>query len=166
MAIFGTLEEIEKQSFLRKFPEIIAYLKKRTLEKDIQSLEDGKSFEEEIKGRDIFVIHQAYHTKPREEKKYESHRKYIDIQFIVSGEELMEVTSPSRLTITSPYDDKEDYALYSNKEKGSTLDIKKGEAALFFPQDAHMPCLNKGASKRVIKSVVKFSVHLLENGQN
>jgi YhcH/YjgK/YiaL family protein len=43
----------------------------------------------EIDGDDVFALVQRYTTKPIEERVFESHRKYIDIQYVLQGREVM-----------------------------------------------------------------------------
>lgn len=89
--------------------------------------------------------------KPASEKQYETHRKYIDIQFIVGGTEDMGYADIGALTETQAYDEKGDYALFDGE--GVMLTFKPGDFAVFAPMDAHKPGCGNGTSKKVIIKV-------------
>jgi YhcH/YjgK/YiaL family protein len=133
-------------------PRIVAgldYLKKT----DFSRLEPGKY---EIDGSNLFALLQSYETKPRENGKWEAHRKYIDIQFIAQGIETMGYANLEALTISQPYNDKDDYLLLEGK--GDFLTVSAGTFILFAPQDAHMPGLAFTAPAHVTKVVVKVLI--------
>ncbi|MFH1308555.1 MAG: YhcH/YjgK/YiaL family protein [Patescibacteria group bacterium] len=62
--------------------KVIKYLK----ETDLLFLKIGRT---KIEGDNIFLMVQEYETRPKEEKSAEQHKKYIDIQLILSGEEII-----------------------------------------------------------------------------
>lgn len=102
-----------------------------------------------------FALEQAYRTKPRTEGFFESHRKYIDVQLIVAGEETMEVEDIARLTVSMPYVAERDLIKYADAAVASQLIMRAGDAAVFFPEDGHMPSLQWRGPMLVRKSVVK-----------
>lgn len=162
MVIFGTLDQIEKQVIaLKEFPKVADHLRSLLSNPKILELETGASFTEYLSGKDIYVVNQAYETKGRPEKQYESHRSYIDVQFMISNEEFIEVRPVDDLTVTSPYREDGDCVLYNNKVNGNVLHMKPGMVAVFFPGDGHMPGISVKSPLKVIKSVVKYSVKLL-----
>lgn len=88
---------------------------------------------------------------------YEAHRKFADIQLVLSGVEHMGFQYMKKLSPRVPYDEKKDIAWYSGK--GTLIKFEKGDFAIFFPQDAHMPCRNDGGTPcESIKLVVKVPV--------
>ena len=87
-------------------------------------------------------------------KEFESHKKFIDIQFILEGTEQMEYADLETLTVTTPYVEKDDYALETGK--GIMLTLSAGDFAVFCPEDAHKPgCGNGKSRKAVVKVPVK-----------
>lgn len=95
-----------------------------------------------LDGDDIFVIVNDYQTKPQSTEPFEVHQKYIDVQYVVSGEEEFGYLPLADQTPSKPYFDKHDYAEFdyeSNKENASYIQLKAGMFALFFPGDMHMP---------------------------
>jgi YhcH/YjgK/YiaL family protein len=106
-----------------------------------------------------YVIEQAYPTRLRADGFFESHRRFIDIQAIFEGEELMEVCDISRMTAKQPYNEKRDLIIYEDNTEASHLRVYAGSAAVFFPSDAHMPTLRvRNDAVHVRKCVVKVPV--------
>ncbi len=107
-----------------------------------------------------FALEQAYQTKPRPEGFFESHRKYIDLQLIAVGEELMEVEDIARLLVGQPYVEERDLVKYADTTSASVLRVRTGDGAVFFQEDGHMPTLQLHGPVLVRKSVVKIPVGL------
>lgn len=111
-------------------------------------------------GDGAFVIEQVYATKARPDGFFESHRKYIDVQVIVAGEEAMEVDDIARLVPTMEFNPERDLIKYADTPAASRLTMRAGDVALFFPADGHMPSLRLGAEAVVVrKAVVKVPVY-------
>jgi YhcH/YjgK/YiaL family protein len=105
-----------------------------------------------------FALEQAYLTRVRADCFFESHRKYIDLQLIVAGEEIIEVADISRLQVTAPFAEERDLVKYGDTPRASPLRLRAGDAAVFFPEDGHMPCLLERGPVAVWKTVVKVPV--------
>lgn len=106
----------------------------------------------------MFAMEQCYESKERYHWS-ESHRKYIDIQVVVEGEELMEVADISKLPVTESYDEARDVIIYGDYRDTTVLRLSAGEGAVYFPQDGHMPNLRVGTDPvRMRKVVVKVPV--------
>jgi len=93
----------------------------------------------EINGKELYASIQEYNAKNPEDCKSEGHRNYIDIQYIVSGAETMEVFDISKAVIKSDYNDVKDVEFYEHCDCAATLNVKEGEYAIFFPHDIHRP---------------------------
>lgn len=119
---------------------------------DFSKLADGKY---EIDGDNIFAMVQEYNTKDREIAKLEGHRKYIDIQYIHSGAELIGVASLKDQAIISD-DHGKDLAFYEGE--ASFIKIEPEMFAIFFPQDLHMPGIKVTNANQVKKIVIKVRV--------
>lgn len=159
MAIFGKISDIKSQVSDGDF--IIALNFLEHLNDDIFKLKDGECIKEMITD-DIFILKQAYKTKDRSDCFFESHKKYIDIQYMVKGDEIMDVTHIDNLKIVKDYDEKTDFIKYENKKENiSNLLIKEKELAIFYPNDAHQPCIKVDDSKLIYKAVVKIPVEQL-----
>ncbi len=105
-----------------------------------------------------FALEQAYMPKARSDGFFESHRRYIDVQVIVEGEELMEVEDVSRLVMTDAYNPERDLIKYADTAVAATLRMRTGDMAVFFPSDGHMPSLHLRGTGLVRKTVVKVPV--------
>ncbi len=115
------------------------------------SVELGKH---ELDGERVFVNVQQYTTKPAEDSIWEAHRKYADIQFIVSGRERIGYAPLDTVAVDKPYDAEIDAAFY--KGEGTQLIVPEGMFAIFLPQDVHMPGIADGAPAPVRKAVAKI----------
>jgi biofilm protein TabA len=107
----------------------------------------------EVDGASLFYLVQAYTTKPVEQASWESHRKYLDVQYIVEGTERMGWAPVASLRVTKPYDSGGDAALYTGE--GAFLTAGPGTFFLLWPDDAHMPGISAGSPAPVRKVVVK-----------
>jgi YhcH/YjgK/YiaL family protein len=107
-----------------------------------------------VKEGDLWISVQEYETRPRAEKKFEGHRDYIDIQFIVSGHEAMEVCDVTRMEEKTEYDAVKDVQFFSPKGESSVLALQAGDWAIFFPDDIHMPGVSPEGENVAVKKIV------------
>ena len=84
----------------------------------------------------------------------EAHKKYIDLQYILSGEEQTGYASVSDCTVTVPYDEAADYLLVEGK--GSDVKVCAVSFYIAFPCDAHKPMCSKNPAdiRKVIVKIV------------
>lgn len=104
------------------------------------------------------VFEQVFLTRGRQACFFESHRKYIDVQFILEGEEIIHVTPIDGLVVDRPYREEKDVIKYLDGGGGSRLSLTAGEAAVFFPEDGHMPGQAAAIPSLVRKAVIKVPV--------
>ncbi|HEX8523396.1 MAG TPA: YhcH/YjgK/YiaL family protein [Tepidisphaeraceae bacterium] len=107
----------------------------------------------EVLGQDLIAIVQSYQTKPAEQGKWEAHRKYADIQYIVTGGERFGIAPISTMTVTETYDKVNDLVFFQGT--GQRFTLSAGQFAVFLPHDVHMPSLQVDAPARVTKVVIK-----------
>ncbi|OHE21387.1 MAG: hypothetical protein A2540_01230 [Sulfurimonas sp. RIFOXYD2_FULL_37_8] len=162
MALFGKLEVIKDQAEKKKFKIAFKYLQKFADKsskeyREVMSYSFGICKKIELDNNN-FVLEQVYSSKEREECFFESHKKYIDMQFIVSGEEIIEVANSKYLICIQAYDEEKDIAIYKNTKETSLIFLKAGDIAIFYPQDAHMPCIKANKCDKVVKVVVKVKI--------
>jgi YhcH/YjgK/YiaL family protein len=119
---------------------------------DLDSLPSGKH---DIDGDTIFALVQEYQTKPIAECKLESHKKYIDIQYVIRGEEMMGITTQNNQTILEQNLEK-DYTFYEGTT--SLIRVSKGMFTIFFPDDLHQPCVQTETVLEVKKVVIKVMI--------
>lgn len=157
MAIIGYLESILKYNeFDILIKSGLAYLD-RLNKNHFKNIDVNNKKEEEIKSRELFAINQVYFTKDHKEEKFEGHKKYIDLQYIFEGEELIKIASLKDCLSIVEYNQEKDVQFFK-AEFYSTFLVKKGMIAIFYPDDIHAPCLNIKDSCIVKKSVVKVLV--------
>ena len=111
-----------------------------------------------IDGEDLFAVVQEYDTAPATEKRFESHLRYIDIQYLVSGRERMLHAPADSLDVDAPYLDEKDVAFYHDPPASSSVLVLPGQFAIFFPADGHKPGCMAGGREAVRKVVVKVRV--------
>jgi len=113
----------------------------------------------EIDGDRVFALVQRYETMITDAPKLECHRKYIDVQFIVFGEEVIGWAPVARMTVTEAYDAEKDIC-FGTVAKGTwtPLYLRAGQLAVLWPEDGHAPKLSGRASASVMKIVVKVAV--------
>lgn len=116
-----------------------------------------------IQGDRLFAGVDCYETKSRTAAKLETHRKYMDIQVLLSGEEVIEIFPKQGLTVSTPYNPEKDAEFYqAPADAPAKITLRPGQFLVFFPDDAHMPCLMTGNSPEPVKKVViKVAVELL-----
>lgn len=160
MAIFGKLTELKEQLNDKSFQLAFDYLE--NISDDFVNIKENECIKEMISD-DIFVLKQIYTTKNRSDCFFESHKKYVDIQFMVKGDEYMDVSDLESLKILKEYDEKTDFIKYEGKEENiSKLLIKENELAIFYPNDAHQPCITTDEKELIYKAVIKIPVKLLQ----
>ena len=114
----------------------------------------------EIDGPELVAIVSRYRTAPAAGKKWETHRLHGDIQFMVSGSELIGYAPRESLSVRTPYNGEKDAEFYEPPSGEITrFALEEGSFAVFLPQDGHQPGLVLGASEEpldVQKVVIKF----------
>ena len=121
-----------------------------------QDLTDGRI---DIDGDMVFALVQSYETLAGIEWVFEGHRKYLDIQYLAAGEELLGWAHADQVTITSPYDESAD-AWLGTMPAGQITRVRlaPGQLAVFYPSDGHAPKHAAGAPAAVKKVIVKVAV--------
>lgn len=162
MAIFGPFAQVKNQIASARFAATLAYVEEALRAGSeahgrIGRVASGATERVELAGG-AFALEQTYAPKPRPEGFFESHRKYIDVQVIVEGEELMEVEDVSRLVVTQDFTPERDLIKYADTTVASVLRMRAGDVAVFFPEDGHMPSLHWRGTGLVRKTVVKVPV--------
>ena len=107
----------------------------------------------------VKAIVSDYVTKEDNENGFEAHRDYIDIQYLIRGQEKIACLPLEYLKETKSYKEEIDAAFYEEKEvKAQEMIIGNGYFAIFFPQDGHKPCLWNEQPMEVKKVVVKVKI--------
>ncbi|MDD3179745.1 MAG: YhcH/YjgK/YiaL family protein [Opitutaceae bacterium] len=163
MAIFGSLSTVRAQAAAHPGLRTALDYVEQLLRLDsperarLAKLAPGQSHREDL-GGGLEANDAAYVTKARPDCFFESHRRFIDVQAVIEGAEIMEAADTSRLTVTEPYSAERDLIKYADTSDASALRMCAGLVAVFFPADGHLPCLQAGSPALVRKTVVKVPV--------
>jgi len=123
------------------------------LNTDLKNLKDGRY---EIDGDRVFANIQSLKTKPKEDKKWEVHRKYIDIQYVISGYECMGFGLLEDFkTVKEAYNDSKDVE-FLDGGKFNYVNVKEGNFTVFYPNDVHAPMLAVDEPLNIKKVIVKI----------
>ena len=122
-------------------------------ETDLVNLVDGRY---EIDGKRVYASVQTY--APKEDAKYEAHRRYVDIQYMISGVENVGITSLKNCTTCKEYDGESDLEFFDINSEEEYLELSEGNFIILYPHDAHKPSIVKGDCNKVKKIVVKVKV--------
>lgn len=145
---------VNKEEFKRQYTLHKEYWDKAFLflkEQDLQQLAVGKY---PIDGENVYALITHNATRDIDSAKWESHRNYIDLQSVISGEEKIGVSPDSDLTVSMPYDGTKDLMNYTGD--GKFYHAKPGTFFLFFPHDAHKPNVTTGGNEPDKKIVIKI----------
>lgn len=107
-----------------------------------------------------FINIDEYKTRGDSEIKLEAHRKYIDIQFLIQGEEKVYITDRKNLKVNIEYNDDKDIEFFETpNRKLNTIYLEKNKFVVLYPDDVHSPCMNfENESKPVKKAIVKIKI--------
>jgi YhcH/YjgK/YiaL family protein len=118
-----------------------------------------------IAGEDVYALVQRYRPHLRQNAFWEAHQRYIDVQCVFEGAEMMGWAPLQAMGVSKPYDADRDYIVLEPLRGGidygeQFFTLSKGMFAIFFPSDAHMPGLapNDELAADVRKVVVKVRV--------
>lgn len=117
------------------------------------SLPDGRH---EIVDGEVFALVQSYVTTSGSTKSFEAHRRYLDLQSVVAGEELVLHAPVGTLQPEAEYCPTGDCQLYAEPSAPTVLRLTPGRFALFFPHDGHKPGCAVALPGPVRKVVIKI----------
>lgn len=130
------------------------------IEKALKFLQglNGGSIEDrvEIDGDDVFAFPGAYTSRPHSESVWEAHKDFIDVQYIVDGNECIGYEYIKNLNVTQEYDEKTDALLLEGD--GTMVKCGAGTFMILYPEDAHMPGVQDNEPCEMKKVIVKVRV--------
>ena len=123
----------------------------------------GADGRHDIEGEAIHASLSTYRTEGPSGKPFEAHRRYVDIQAVLSGKETLYWTPLAGLAPRSPYSEAQDMGTYEDPPAGGVgLPLAPGAFVVLFAQDAHKPgCHPAGRGGRgvqVRKLVLKVRI--------
>lgn len=149
-------EAIDKVQFAQQYhlnktiwDKAFAYLR----DTNLNTLANGRHV---IDGENVFAIVSEAPSKDYEKTAFESHKNYIDLQFVINGEENMGKAPLNKVKLDKEYNERNDIMFYLGD--GEIYTVPQNTFMLFFPSDAHRPNISPGGNKVVKKIVLKIRV--------
>ena len=130
-----------------KFEKAFSFIQKANEEK----LEPGKY---EIDGEEIYAFVQSYDSKLKKDSVFEGHEKYIDIQYVLSGCEMLGALEVSKSVVNEEYNAEKDAAFYERSDIASYCVANQGDFCIFYPQDIHSPGIAYNDAPSSVKKIV------------
>ena len=149
-------DRIENAYLYAKLSKDLAKVFKILQNKKVRRQAEGRY---EVKGTKIYYMVMKYATKPVDGGEFEAHKKYIDVQYILDGEEAIPCAHISGLKTSKRYNAKIDAAMYRLSKDYTSVNLSKGMFCVLFPDDGHMPCRILKKKSNVHKIVVKVPVN-------
>ena len=122
---------------------------------DLDKLELGKHVINDW----LYVNVQEYMTKNIDECRFESHKKYVDIQYMINGVEAIETADTDKLDINTDYNEEQDVMFWNDKPNQMRTVLTNGSYVILFPQNAHKPCIAVDKPLKVKKAVAKVYLY-------
>jgi biofilm protein TabA len=155
VAVRGNLKDWKSTTGIKGLERAFEYLART----DLGALPLGRT---DIEGDDVYVMISEAGTRPPEQVRFEAHRRYIDIQCVVRGQEAIGFVPAARLVTVEPYDAAKDIEFFATPQESEVLALRAGDFAVFVPGDAHRPSLHLDGPHVSRKAVVKVSLAYLE----
>lgn len=120
-----------------------------------RTVADGRG---DIDGDRLYASVATYETGPRQERRFEAHRQYIDVQALLEGEEVIDAALDRELATLEGYDEKRDVMFLAPPPQFASLVMRPGWFAVFRPHDIHRPGCHLQGKRKVRKIVMKVAV--------
>nr|WP_310616429.1 YhcH/YjgK/YiaL family protein [Pantoea cypripedii] len=154
--ITGHIANTDARHYPPAIAQAIAYLASH----DLANIAAGR-YVDSATGWQVQVL--DLQTAPAQENSPEAHRHHIDVQYLVSGDEVIGVANqPASLSIHQPYDANRDIIFYQHAPDETLIRMVPGTFAVFFPQDIHRPNCAPHQPAAIRKVVVKIPTAALE----
>lgn len=121
---------------------------------DLKTLKDGKY----VINDEIYANVQTLTTKNKDEKKWEVHKDYIDIQYLITGKESMGYGILEDFRETVPYDKTKDVAFLETEKPFNYVNLEENDFVIFYPNDVHSPMLSVDKNIEIKKVIVKIKI--------
>lgn len=112
----------------------------------------------EVQGKEIFAKVQSYETAPPQERRFEAHRYYYDVQVLRQGQERQDVALAEQLEPFSEYDPKKDVIKLKPPQIFSSIIMTTGRFVVYYPHDIHRPNCDLEGKCKVRKICMKVKI--------
>ena len=150
----GDLKNWKSMPDLKGFEAAFEFLDKKTL----ADVPVGKHA---IEGEQIYALVQKLPSRAAETAQFESHRKYIDVHYVVSGQETSGSAPAGDLKLAVPYDESKDVMLYNVPQQYAKIEVRPGQFVIYRPGQAHLPNCHLQGPHDLHKVVIKVHVDYL-----
>lgn len=141
--ILDSIENLHKYAALNPYiDKIVAFIN----DNDIFDMPTGRV---EIDGINCFANFDTAHGKTKNQALLESHNGMVDIQLVCHDSELIGWSQRSSLP-NAEYNAEKDITFYGRAKPEQYINLKHGQFLMFFPGDAHAPCISERESYRKI----------------
>ena len=134
----------------RRFKMVFDKMRELTADSEL-----GKT---EMQGDEVYYTVMEIDSAPLSEKKYEAHKRYIDVHYVIKGEEAIGMESTRELGMLKPYSAEKDCMFYRDGDAMSTVILKEGDFCVLYPGEAHKPGGYVSEFKKIKKAVFKIKV--------
>lgn len=121
---------------------------------DFSSFEPGKH---DVDGDRIFINIISTQTKSVNDAFFEYHKSYLDVHFVIEGEEKILVSNVDSMINKTEFNHKDDYALQEGETQAELI-LVKGKFCVVFPDDSHLPLIANKEQRQVKKGVIKVLI--------
>jgi biofilm protein TabA len=147
--IYDTKENLQSYKGINKNLDLaLDYLTKT----DLSGMNAGRY---EIDGEHVFALVQTPETHPQAQCRWEAHKKYIDIQYLIDGQEIIGFQKTEGMAVSEPYDAEKDIVFFEENGKGFFPRLVSGRFVVCFPTDAHKPLICADEPQPVKKVILK-----------
>ncbi len=108
----------------------------------------------EINGKKVYAMVQEYTSKLSADRKFEAHKNYIDIQFVISGKEQIQIVDESGLTVDAEYNPEKDVEFFCVPENYTSAFLADGDFAVLYPGEVHAPGVSLNESPQTVRKIV------------
>ncbi len=122
---------------------------------DLNALAVGRH---EVDGERVYAVVFDYDTSAKGTGRWETHRRYIDLQLLIRGEETILVGDVDHLVGATDYDPAKDARFYESAKRSLPIVLVPGVFSIFFPHDGHRATLAVSEPAAIRKLVVKIAV--------
>jgi biofilm protein TabA len=150
----GDLKNWKSMPDLKGFEAAFEFLDRKTLA-------DVPLGKHAIEGEQIYALVQKLPSRAAETAQFESHRKYIDVHYVVSGQETSGSAPAGDLKLAVPYDESKDVMLYNVPQQYTKIEVRPGQFVIYSPGQAHLPNCHLQGPHDLHKVVIKVHVDYL-----
>jgi YhcH/YjgK/YiaL family protein len=111
-----------------------------------------------VDGDNFYYTVMETEVKPVEEIKFEMHKKYIDIHYVIEGNERIAVANGNMLKVSQPYSEEKDCVLCYDGQVMSIIALQEKDFCVIYPYEAHKPGGMVNDFCKIKKAVFKIKV--------